>query len=292
MKIGFVSATFSGTQLSAFRKLQRKDKTQIGISELKGVTGFDTDYILCKSTPDFVEGYRRKNKVRKEIFKGYDLQKAFILESPFFPKAKDEYRLNIGGLMRTDSVFITEPNYEKLAEYRKLYKPIKTSGEFIGLPVQIPLDKSLRTLSPNRMLNYERFLSSKINELFNQYGKKIYLRKHPKMRPRDKFWDLFIRKLDPKKIEVQQKGSLEDFLSKCEFVVTYTSNTAVECYMFGIPVYVECDESWAWPLRMNGNATSLEEQEKWLAILAANQFNIVDFFKSKTYEDYLKAVGK
>ena len=262
-----------------------------------GYTGIDIeqtpdasfDYFLSKSTGDPYEENRPKVLLRNRIFEQWPREKIIVMEMPFFPKMRGSCRLVMSGLMRTDTRYIEKPNYGKLIYFMNLYKRVEDheKRKFVGIPLQIPSDKSLMGLGEPRAQKYLDFVIENINRLYETTKYPIILKFHPKLKEdrKDFVTELFDR-VDKTRFAIYKEKDLDGFFGLCKFTFSYTSNTSVESYMCGVPTFVHSKDSWAWPLSVNAGL-SVSEQKKWLAILAANQYHFSEFESGQPFHDLL-----
>ena len=250
----------------------------------------DIDYYIQHSTYDFILKPTNKKKLlmRKSAQETIPKEKLIIVESPFFPRIKDSFRMVLGGLMMDESLFNPEPNYAKLSEIRNYYKPVIHTSEYIGFFLQLPLDKALQELGAERAKNYFEIIKETAIKEYEMHKIPIVLKHHPKFSlAKHRIFYENINNLSKEYSYIsviKQNTPMVNFLQKCKFTISFTSNASVESYILGVPTKVLSPASWAYPLSLDFDENN---KEKWLAILANNSFSPDEVKRGSFFNDLI-----
>lgn len=244
----------------------------------------DADVALVVSGPKF-PGSRIGN-AREEIHKRY-VGRMVTCETPFFrrgaqPHDGDDpyFRLSVGGFMRDDGTFHPpgfEPDGERWAHISREQgihvSPWKLSGKgkYILVCMQKPSDASLRGMS------VKKWTPEIVSRIRNVTRTPIVIRPHPLARSRDEVT------IDCDDCTWSSNESLAYDLADARAMVTYSSLSAIESVIDGVPTFC-CDPgNHAWPVSLKDNIGLLAKTKLiehavfrtgWLWSLAWSQWRL------------------
>ena len=137
-------------------------------------------------------------------------------------------------------------------------KPWKTKGRYALIMGQVPKDSSLYGMCPYA---WARSIYQAAVDKF----KKVYFRPHPEAKTPPEGFDLPI-----------MTGDLAEALDDAKCVITYSSNTAVDAVINGIPSVTMFQGSMAWDVSTHDFKTPLYRgnRDKWGAKIAYAQWHI------------------
>jgi len=212
--------------------------------------------------------------------------RTLVSESPFFRQGAQPhdgpnpyFRLSVGGFMRDDAKFHPEgfkadgSRWRMISEEQGLellpwdHSP---SGSIL-ICMQKPSDASLRGLD---MREWTRAMISKVRCATTR---EIVVRPHP-LDPRRGVLDLY----NPKDIR-WSKEDLRNDLEQAYAVVTYTSLSAIESVMAGVPTFCMSEANHAWDVSLKDHWPELEfddlnhwrpDRQPWLDALSWGQWKL------------------
>jgi len=137
-------------------------------------------------------------------------------------------------------------------------KPWKKSGNYAIIMGQVPKDSSLYGMCPYA---WARSIYQSAVDKF----KRVYFRPHPDAKPLPADFDLPL-----------MTGDLNDALDGASCVITYSSNSAVDAVMNGIPAITMHRGSMAWNVSSHDFKEKLYkgDRDEWGARLAYAQWHI------------------
>lgn len=218
--------------------------------------------------------------------------KVFVcIETPLLNRKVQEentyYRIGVNGFLNNQG-FFTDPS--KTYDPSRLQKigaswrgwDYSETGHIVLL-LQLPADASLRGA------NIYSWAKSTVESIRTQTDKKIVIRPHPlaPLRTGEEFYDFFfdLHKNKIKNIEFvdPKETTLQKTLDGAYCSVSYTSGSAIDSVLFGIPT-IACDPgnftfeiSSHYPDEINSiKIPSDDEIKKWLLNLAYSQWSIAE----------------
>lgn len=213
--------------------------------------------------------------------------RTLVSESPFFRQGAQPhdgpnpyFRLSVGGFMRDDGKFHPEGFEADGSRWRMIREEQGLElllwdhcpqGPIL-VCMQKPSDASLRGL------DIAKWTKSVILKIFYATARQVVVRPHP---------------LDKSRASLDLDGltgcswskepALENDLKKAYAVVTYTSLSAIESVMAGVPTFCLSDANHAWDVSLKDDLSQLElddvspffiERQRWLNALSWGQWKL------------------
>ncbi|WP_162913081.1 hypothetical protein [Rhodospirillaceae bacterium SYSU D60014] len=151
-------------------------------------------------------------------------------------------------------------------------KPFRVTGSHILIVGQIPNDASLQGA------DIVAWMASTIHAVKQKTDRPIVVRPHPGTRPID--LKRMMRSLSDDRqvrIDLPPTGTIHDALTDCWACVTYSSSSAVDALLMGIPAIAISPASIAWPVTDHDldavEDPTLYPREQWLYDLCYAQWS-------------------
>lgn len=152
-----------------------------------------------------------------------------------------------------------------LCDYRK-------QGRHILIIGQVPGDTSLLGA------DIVAWMRDTAQSLKQYTDRPVIIRPHPSTKPNDLKTIARALRFDRQvSIEMPPKGTIYDALRDCWATVTYSSSSAVDSLLAGVPAIAMCEASVAWPVTDHDLSRvenpTLHDREQWLYDLAYAQWS-------------------
>ncbi len=196
-------------------------------------------------------------------------------------KSNPYLRIGLNSFMQDDGIFNNEnckpDRWEKIKSTLGLeVKPWRRSGSHILIILQKLYDASLRGVEKERPLKHLKWLENVVQEIKSNSDREIIIRPHPLSLndPREMSW------LMDSKIPVQPRcgKSIVDDLKNCWACVTFTSGSAIDAIIEGIPTVTYDSGSMAYPICDKDckdiENISMPDRDQWLHNLAYTQWHM------------------
>lgn len=214
--------------------------------------------------------FRRGNVVFKQKEAN---QTTVILETGYLNRGSgknDYYAAGLNGLNGRAQFHNDNSPADRAFEFRDLVKPWRTEGNHVLLCGQVPWDASVDHID---FMKWQEKTAERLRRL---NARKIIYRSHP-----------LVKVASPAYAERSSNYLLADDLKDCWAVVTFSSNSAVEAAMAGIPVIAEDEGSMALPIA-NGlneiNNPRTPDRTQWLNNLCYAQWKPEEMSRGATWD--------
>ena len=239
------------------------------------------------------------HKVRNEVIE--KCKKYIIIETPLLERTivkmsnHDYYRIGLNGFLHKDGEFNNEncPD-DRLKSYGALYTDWKgwkqNSNGAILVLLQLPGDASLRNS------NHGEWLIESVDRIRELTDRKIILRFHPAMS--EKGHEQFLSDIGKivfknyKDIEWSDgiEKTLQEDLSVAKVCLTYSSGSAIDSIIYGIPTITIDEGNFAYPI-CSKTIDSIENPVladrstvlQWMSNLAYCQWNRKEMANGKAF---------
>lgn len=228
------------------------------------------------------------------------------IETPLLNRSVHEqntqYRLGVNGFLNNSGVFTdTRDEYpsDRLENLKISWQGWKNNPDgHILLLLQLPGDASLRGQ------NIYEWAFHTIQAVRNYTDKKIVVRPHPlaPLRTGEEFYDFFF-KLHKEKIsnvsvsDAKEKTLSQDLSESC-FSISYTSGSAIDSILYGIPTISTDPGNFAYEISSryteeipDVRRSTNEQVHQWLKKLAYHQWSVEEMHNGKAWE-YLYPIVK
>jgi len=200
----------------------------------------------------------------------------FVIIEEGHIKRGEYWNVTIGGLLKDGRYTHPDIDLNRIDSVTK-FKPFEWSGDQILLCRQIPRDAAVRGFVTTDQ--YENWIQSIVNQLF-PYPLKI--REHPRITATKGY------KTDP---------PLEIELEHTRMVITYSSTSATDAIVHGVPVYIEQEKHLASELSIPLNKIddeeslpSFEKQHRVLNEVVHAQWSLYEMQSGKCWEHIMKII--
>jgi hypothetical protein len=201
-----------------------------------------------------------------------------VLEGGFIQPRKEWPSLGFNGLNGYAAFAPAADNGERFQKYHAHHlKPWKQHKSGYALLIgQVPGDRSLHGLNMNRWL---QVMANRLNKT----GIEVVYRPHPRVRKKaDKTEkELFV----PVGTRLST-GTLEQDIANAAYTVIYSSTTAVESVLAGVPAVVMSEGSIAWPVTSHDQKEPFytPDRTKWCNDLAWRQWSKKELSNGTAWE--------
>ncbi len=234
-----------------------------------------TDDFFYKPDPELVilfgsgagnRGYNAKRKY--EVLRYCEKKKIpYVKIEEAFIKRDEYWSVTINGLGRDGYYLHKEIESDRISNTTSI-KPFKWSGDYILLTKQLPRDANVG-IPP---VEYRKWLYNMMEYLV-QFDYQLVIREHPKIK--------------------SSKTTIEEDLQNARMLVTYSSTTAVDAAIAGVPFYVENPRSVVYDLRVrpkdiDGNIPSYEHQYNVLNEVAHAQWTLKEMHEGQCWDHLYK----
>lgn len=175
----------------------------------------------------------------------------------------------------------------------------KTSGDEIVIMLQKLLDASLGGVEKERPQKHMEWLIEQVLDIRKQTDKRIVIRPHPQSTNEElKYIDKIVTQLTKKSppISLDRGQTVEMAMGKAWAVVTYTSGSAVDALIAGVPTIACHPGSMAYPICdhdcSNINAPSLTSRVPWIYDLAYTQWHINEFASGAPWKHLRRSLNE
>ncbi len=228
------------------------------------------------------------------------------IETPLLNRSVHEqntqYRLGVNGFLNNSGIFTdTRADYpsDRLENLNISWQGWKNNPDgYILVMLQLPGDASLRGQ------NIYEWAFHTVQAIRNHTDKKIVIRTHPlaPLRTGEEFYDFFFRLHKEKILNVTVSDSKEKTLAQdlngayCS--VSYTSGSAIDSILHGVPVIATDPGNFAYEISsrypeevLNVRRSTNEQVHHWLKKLAYHQWGVEEMYNGKAWE-YLYPIVK
>lgn len=235
---------------------------------------------------DVREGVGKGDRMKfKAEVKGRHIHRGLVVvDTPILSRATHvgvHYRrIGIDGLLRGEGKYRNENSsisrWNKIASEANLsMQPWKETGDRIILALQRPTDASIRFPEYRRPELYAKWVVRTVQSLRKASSRPVWLRAHPASftNPEESRWISDLRSnLQGHVGWDDSSGSFVEALSNCWACVSFSSGSAVEAVIHGVPSFVQDSGSFAWEVSGH-DVSSIEsppmpERTQWVSDLA------------------------
>lgn len=311
--IGIFPLTSKPSRIESLRAFARAfERTPHRVTWVEREGYHECDLAIIYGSPGIGDGRRRQ--IRQAII-ARQKGPVLIVETPLFGRkvpmlrrralpflksrsaeSFDRFRVALNGCFWDNGIFCNEPTdgerWEKLRRELGLeIKGYRKHGSHLLLVGQVPGDASLRGL------DVDKWLESTVIDLAAWSDRPIVIRPHPLSG--HAALNALARRLRSRGLtnwEIRTAGALSEALRNAWATITYSSGTAIDSLLMGVPALSMCPASMAWSVTDHElakvEAPTLFDRRHWLDRLAHSQWAISeiesgavwDRFHSKTAE--------
>ena len=172
----------------------------------------------------------------------------------------------LNGLANFNTSKVTPARFKTLWE--PLMQPWRHDGEYALVMGQVPGDASLYGQ------NIDSWAMLACGQAKRAYSA-VFYRHHPDIRPKDR----------PDFGVPLMQGDLKEAIENAKVVITYSSNTAVDAVMAGVPAVSTIPGSMAWEVTSHNIEDPLiyPDREEWAAKLAYSQWSLAEIREGKPW---------
>tara|TARA_Y100000593_G_scaffold94381_1_gene193196 strand:- start:1270 stop:2232 length:963 start_codon:yes stop_codon:yes gene_type:complete len=221
------------------------------------------------------------------------------------PGAAPYYRLGINGFLNDEADFNninSKPErWEKIKkDLGQEIKPWRKRGSYILLILQKMFDASLRGIESERPRKHIEWALNVIDEIHKTTDRPIIIRPHPlSLSSLDELeWMKILKENIPirKRVTIISVGTISDVLRDCWACVTYTSGSAVDALLDGIPTVTYDGGSMGYPICehdcKNIENLSMPDRKQWLYNLAYTQWHVKEMSTGEPWLHLRDRIGK